>query len=75
MDLALAVIQALGSVSTIELVPCAQVHPAGYEDMRQRQPSVEKLVALVGFSPQTPLMATIGEMVDAHRVGTSLHPR
>ena len=63
MDLALAAIQALESGSTIERVPYERVHPAGYEDMRQRQPNVEKLVALVGFSPRTPLMATIGEMV------------
>ena len=63
MDLALAVIQALDSSSTIELVPYEQVHPAGYEDMRQRQPNVEKLVALVGFSPRILVMATIREMV------------
>jgi UDP-glucose 4-epimerase len=63
LDLASAAIQALGSSSTIELVPYEQVHPAGYEDMRQRRPKVERLEALTGFSPQTPLMATIREMV------------
>jgi UDP-glucose 4-epimerase len=72
MDLASAVIQALDSGSTIEQVPYEQVHPAGYEDMRQRRPNVEKLVALVGFSPQTSLMAVIREMAARNRIGTGL---
>ena len=63
LDLALAVIQTLDSSSTMERVPYEQVHPAGYEDMRQRRPNVEKLVALVSFSPQAPLLATIREIV------------
>jgi UDP-glucose 4-epimerase len=63
MDLARAVIRTIDSGSTIELVPYSRIHPAGYEDMRHRQPCVEKLVALVGFSPQTPLAATIREMM------------
>jgi UDP-glucose 4-epimerase len=75
MDLASAVIQALDSGSRIELVPYEQVRPAGYEDMRQRRPSVEKLVALVGFSPQTPLMATIQEMIKAGHAGSSTSHR
>jgi UDP-glucose 4-epimerase len=62
-DLASAVIQALDSSSTIEQVSYERVHPAGYEDMRQRRPNVEKLLALVGFCPRTPLTETIREMV------------
>jgi UDP-glucose 4-epimerase len=72
MDLASAVIQALDSDSTIEPVPYERVHPGGYEDMRQRRPKVEKLVALAGFSPQAPLMATIREIVAHNRVGTGM---
>jgi UDP-glucose 4-epimerase len=64
MDLASSVILAVGSGSTIERVPYERVHPAGYEDMRQRRPKVEKLLSLVGFSPRIPLMTTIREMVD-----------
>jgi UDP-glucose 4-epimerase len=75
VDLASVVIQALDSGSEIELVPYEQVRPAGYEDMRQRRPSVEKLVALVGFSPQTPLMATIREMIKAGHAGASTSHR
>lgn len=64
LDLASSVILAVGSGSTIERVPYERVHPAGYEDMRQRRPRVEKLLSLVGFSPRIPLMTTIREIVD-----------
>jgi UDP-glucose 4-epimerase len=61
-DLASAVVRTLDSSSPIDLVPYDKVHPAGYEDMRQRRPDVEKLRALTGFSPQTPLSVTIDEL-------------
>jgi UDP-glucose 4-epimerase len=63
LDLARAVIQAAGSSSKIELVPYERVRAAGYEDMSQRRPCVEKLAALVGFTPRTPLSATLARML------------
>jgi UDP-glucose 4-epimerase len=65
LDLAAEVVRATGSGSTIELVPWDEVHPAGYEDMRQRRPNVAKLRALVGFRPQRSLQATLARLLGA----------
>lgn len=44
-----------GSNSTIQYVPYDQAYEPGFEDMMRRVPSVDKLAALTGFRPQTPL--------------------
>jgi UDP-glucose 4-epimerase len=44
-----------GSSSPIEYVPYDQAYEPGFEDMMRRVPSVEKLLALTGFRPRTPL--------------------
>jgi len=43
------------SASPIEYVPYDQAYEPGFEDMMRRVPSVEKLQALTGFRPRTPL--------------------
>src|SRR3981189_656038 len=43
------------SSSPIEYVPYDQAYEPGFEDMMRRVPSVEKLHALTGFRPHTPL--------------------
>jgi UDP-glucose 4-epimerase len=43
------------SSSPIEFIPYDQAYEPGFEDMMRRVPSVEKLHALTGFRPQTPL--------------------
>ncbi len=43
------------SSSPIEYVPYDQAYEPGFEDMMRRVPSVEKLHALTGFRPCTPL--------------------
>ena len=43
------------SSSPIEFIPYDQAYEPGFEDMLRRVPSVEKLHALTGFRPQTPL--------------------
>jgi len=43
------------SASPIEFIPYDQAYEPGFEDMMRRVPSVEKLVSLTGFRPQTPL--------------------
>ncbi len=55
LDLAKRVISALDSPSAIEQVSYDQAYAAGFEDMRRRKPSVEKLRATIGFAPATPL--------------------
>jgi UDP-glucose 4-epimerase len=44
-----------GSSSPIEYVPYDKAYELGFEDMMRRVPSVEKLHALTGFRPCTPL--------------------
>src|SRR3982074_2655022 len=44
-----------GSSSPIEYVPYDKAYEPGFEDMMRRVPSVEKLHALTGFRPNTPL--------------------
>ena len=47
------------STSRIEYVPYDQAYELGFEDMMRRVPCVEKLQALTGFRPQTPLTEII----------------
>ena len=43
------------SSSAVEFIPYDQAYEPGFEDMMRRVPSVDKLHALTGFRPQTPL--------------------
>jgi UDP-glucose 4-epimerase len=43
------------STSPIEYVPYDKAYEPGFEDMMRRVPAVEKLEALTGFRPRTPL--------------------
>jgi UDP-glucose 4-epimerase len=65
LDLAKLVIATLGSKSRIELIPYAQAYTPGFEDMRRRKPSVEKLAAITAFRPGTSLRETIRQTSDA----------
>jgi UDP-glucose 4-epimerase len=57
------------SNSRIEFVPYDQAYEPGFEDMMRRVPCVDKLHALTGFRPQTPL----NEIID--RVATFFRQR
>jgi len=48
-----------GSTSSVMYVPYDQAYEPGFEDMMRRVPSVEKLHALTGFRPETPLTEII----------------
>jgi UDP-glucose 4-epimerase len=54
-DLAARVKQRTGSSSPIEYIPYDRAYEPGFEDMMRRVPAVEKLEALTGFRPRTPL--------------------
>ena len=58
-DLARLVIAVLNSNSTIELVPYSQAYEPGFDDMRRRKPTVEKLGTMIGFQPNTSLRTII----------------
>jgi UDP-glucose 4-epimerase len=70
LELARLVVDTLGSKSKIELIPYAQAYAPSsqgngmtrapvFDDMRRRQPLVEKLERFVGFKPQTSLREII----------------
>lgn len=63
--LARAVKERTASTSKIVYVPYDQAYEPGFEDMMRRVPCVEKLYALTGFRPQTPLTEII-DRVAAH---------
>jgi UDP-glucose 4-epimerase len=48
-----------GSASPVKYVPYDQAYEPGFEDMMRRVPSVDKLHALTGFCPKTPLTEII----------------
>jgi UDP-glucose 4-epimerase len=54
-SLARLVKQRTGSSSAIEFIPYDRAYEPGFEDMMRRVPNVEKLHAITGFRPQTPL--------------------
>ena len=54
-QLAQLVKQRTGSNSAIEFVPYDKAYEPGFEDMMRRVPCVDKLEALTGFRPRTPL--------------------
>ncbi|HNQ71996.1 MAG TPA: GDP-mannose 4,6-dehydratase [Verrucomicrobiota bacterium] len=58
-ELAQLVIRTLHSRSGIELVSYEQAYAPGFEDMRRRKPSIEKLARTIGFYPQTSLQEII----------------
>jgi UDP-glucose 4-epimerase len=54
-DLAHRVKERTASSSTIEFIPYDKAYEPGFEDMIRRVPCVDKLHAITGFRPQTPL--------------------
>jgi len=65
IDLAKLVVTTLGSKSKIELIPYDKAYAPGFEDMRRRKPSVEKLAAATSFRPATTLRETIRQTAES----------
>jgi UDP-glucose 4-epimerase len=63
--LAELVIATLSSKSGVQLVPYHEAYELGFEDMRRRKPSVEKLARHTGFRPGTPLREIIQQTAQA----------
>ena len=53
--LAELVLNVVGSPSTLQFVPYQEAYAPGFEDMRRRRPSVDKLEHVTSFRPRTPL--------------------
>ena len=62
-DLARRVIARTGSSSTIRYIPYSQAFGPGYEDMRHRAPSLDKIRALTGYTPKTSLDEIIDSVI------------
>ncbi len=54
-DLAQRVIERADSASGIQFVPYDQAYGPGYEDMRHRQPCLDKINRAIGYEPKTDL--------------------
>ena len=63
LDLAKRIIAATHSSSEIEIVPYDEAFGKDFEDMQRRVPSIEKLRALIGFDPKTPLDAILAKVI------------
>ncbi len=62
-ELAERIIQLTGSNSKIQHVPYEEVYGPGFEDMRHRVPSLEKIYRCIGFRPTRNLTAIIRDMI------------
>jgi UDP-glucose 4-epimerase len=66
-ELAHLVKKRTGSASPIQYIPYDQAYEPGFEDMMRRVPAVEKLEALTGFRPRTPLAEIIDRVTHYFR--------
>lgn len=66
-ELAKLVKQRTASSSTIEFIPYDKAYEPGFEDMMRRVPCVDKLQALTGFRPLTPLNEIIDRVTTFFR--------
>lgn len=56
------VIKTLQSSSQVQTVPYAEAYAAGFEDLQQRRPALERIRAAVGFEPRIELEQTIRDV-------------
>jgi UDP-glucose 4-epimerase len=66
-ELAERVISLTGSSSTIEHVPYDEAYAPGFEDMRRRAPSIDKIRALIGYRPRYSLEDALKRVIEYER--------
>lgn len=66
-DLAMRVIQATGSTSSIEHISYQEAYGEGYEDMQRRVPNCDLAKELVGFTPARDLDTIIRDVIEYQR--------
>jgi UDP-glucose 4-epimerase len=66
-QLAERVIRLTGSRSDIIYVPYDEAYAPGFEDMQRRVPSIERLRALIGYTPRHTLEETLVRVIDYER--------
>jgi UDP-glucose 4-epimerase len=62
--LAQRIIDAVGSRSSIELIPYEKAYEKDFEDMQRRVPGIEKIKAAIGFEPRTDLDTMLAKTID-----------
>ena len=62
--LAQRIITLTGSRSTIQYVPYDQAYAPGFEDMRRRVPSIDKIQRLTGYRPRCTLEDTLRKVIE-----------
>jgi UDP-glucose 4-epimerase len=67
LELAQRIVQRAHSRSEIEFVPYDQAYGSGFEDMRRRVPSTEKIKTVIGWQPAIPLDQTLDEVIAQFR--------
>ena len=65
--LAERVIELSNSQSEIVFVPYDEAYAPGFEDMRRRVPSIERIQKLIGYSPKYALDDTLRRVIDFER--------
>jgi UDP-glucose 4-epimerase len=70
LELAQRIVQRAGSRSEIKLIPYDQAYESGFEDMRRRVPSTEKIKAVIGWQPTVSLDQTLDEVIAQFRTST-----
>ena len=63
-DLAEKVIERAGSISGIDVIPYNVAYAAGFEDMRRRKPSTDKINVLTGWRAEKSLDEIIDDVID-----------
>ena len=63
-NLAKRVIELTGSSSKIEYIPYEEAYAPGFDDMRVREPSLEKIKAMIGYKPTYTLDQTLNRIID-----------
>jgi UDP-glucose 4-epimerase len=67
LELAHRIVQRTDSRSEIKLIPYDQAYEAGFEDMRRRVPSTEKINSVIGWQPTISLDQTLDEVIAQFR--------
>ena len=66
-QLAQRVIELTDSKSEIVYVPYSEAYAPGFEDMRRRVPSLDKINRLIGYQPQHTLEDTLRRVIEYER--------
>lgn len=69
--LAQKIIQLTGSCSEIHHIPYDQAYAPGFEDMRRRAPSIEKINRLIGYQPKYTLDQSLLRVIEFERKALS----